>query len=284
VKTTEKLDTLIDFFFAIKPPTEDEWQCIIYLNAMASTEFKDTRSSLDTLLSAGTLLSAAIAARIKHEQVRIDGENADTAANKASFTVFTKRAAAEVPARSFPNGQGLCANPQCKSRAKQFHDWDHCYGPGGHIPAPKGTGKAKRGGGSSRKDKAKVAVNSSDDSDNQAAFASDRSFFADTNVPHGETTSFDWSTTSVNIAHMARKEPEVLAALILYLDTGATSSICPILKYFTKITLCIRIVSGVGGSSVKAVGISEVRICVGNRPRFGYLIRLGLGCLGRGRR
>ncbi|KAJ6581294.1 hypothetical protein B0H19DRAFT_1251518 [Mycena capillaripes] len=33
VKTTEKLDRLIDSFFAIKPPTEDEWRCIIYLNA-----------------------------------------------------------------------------------------------------------------------------------------------------------------------------------------------------------------------------------------------------------
>jgi hypothetical protein len=67
VKTTEKLDTLVDSFFAIKPPTEDEWRCIIYLNAMAGAEFKDARSSLDTLLSAGSLSSAAVAARIKHE-------------------------------------------------------------------------------------------------------------------------------------------------------------------------------------------------------------------------
>ncbi|KAJ6571616.1 hypothetical protein B0H19DRAFT_1231346, partial [Mycena capillaripes] len=91
VKTTEKLDTLVNSFFAIKPPTEDEWRCIIYLNAMAGAEFKDARSSLDTLLSAGSLSSAAVAARIKHEQVRIDSENAETTANEASFAAFTKR-------------------------------------------------------------------------------------------------------------------------------------------------------------------------------------------------
>ncbi|KAJ7925435.1 hypothetical protein B0H13DRAFT_2314436 [Mycena leptocephala] len=55
-KTTEKLDTLVDSFFAIKPLTEDEWRCIILLNAMAGAEFANAQSSLDTLLSAGHCL------------------------------------------------------------------------------------------------------------------------------------------------------------------------------------------------------------------------------------
>jgi hypothetical protein len=162
-ETIEKLDTLINSFFAIRPPTEDEWRCIIYLNAIAGSEFKDARSSLDTLLSAGSLSSAAVTARINHEQVRIDGESAENTANEASFAVFTKRLEMETPAKSYPNGQGPCANPQCKGRAKLFHDWDHCYGPGGRMKAPKG--KGKRGGGPLKKDKAKVAVDSSDESD-----------------------------------------------------------------------------------------------------------------------
>jgi hypothetical protein len=103
-------------------------------------------------------------------------------------------------------------------------------------------------------------------------FASDsagyRSFFADGNTPRGETTSFDWFTVSADIAHLARNKPDVLAALVLYLDTGATSSICPILKYFTKITPCMRNVSGVGGSSIKAIGIGEVRVRIGKGRHF----------------
>jgi hypothetical protein len=101
---------------------------------MAGAEFATAQSSLDTLLSARTLSSAAVAMRIKHEQVRIDMENAEAVRNEASFTAFTKQyqaQSASAPAKSFPNGQGPCTNPQCKGRAKQYHDWDHCYGPGG---------------------------------------------------------------------------------------------------------------------------------------------------------
>ena len=111
VKVTERLDTLIDSFFAVRPPTEDEWRCIIYLNAMAGAEFKDARSSLDTLLSAGSLSSSAVAARIKHEQVRINAENAETTANEASFAAFAKRMESQAPPKSYPNGKGPCANP-----------------------------------------------------------------------------------------------------------------------------------------------------------------------------
>ncbi|KAJ7653217.1 hypothetical protein DFH06DRAFT_1204987 [Mycena polygramma] len=255
--TSEKLQTLVNAFFAVRPPTQDEWTSILFLNAMAGPDFKDARSSLDTLLSAGKLASSSVVARIKHEQVRINGEMAEAASQEASFAAFSKRYEQMAPKPEYPNGQGPCKNPQCKSRVKQFHDWDHCYGPGGRMKAPKGKGKR---GGSSPKEKAKLAAaaNSSDESDDQAAFASDsagyRSFFADANAPRGETASFDWSTISPDVAHLARSRPTVLAALILYLDTGATSSICPILKYFTKITPCMRTVSGVGGSSIKAIG------------------------------
>jgi hypothetical protein len=124
------------------------------------------------------------------------------------------------------------------------------------MKAPKG--KGKRGGGPSKKDKSKVAVDSSDESDDIAVFASDlagyRSFFADGNTPCRETTSFDWSTVSADIAHLACNKPDVLVALVLYLDTGVTSSICSILKYCTKITPCMHNVSGVSGSSIKAIG------------------------------
>ncbi|KAJ6493099.1 hypothetical protein C8R45DRAFT_1212580, partial [Mycena sanguinolenta] len=89
--TSDKLQVHIDAFFAIRPPTQDEWTSILYLNAMAGSEFKDARSSLDTLLSAGKLSSASVVARINHEQVRIDAENAETATNEASFATFSKR-------------------------------------------------------------------------------------------------------------------------------------------------------------------------------------------------
>jgi hypothetical protein len=74
-----------------------------------------------------------------------------------------------------------------------------------------------------------------------------------------ETTSFDWDQ-----AHVAA----IVKAIILYLDTGATSSICPILKYFTKIIPCNHNVSGVGGSSIKAVGIGEIRVRIGKGRHF----------------
>jgi hypothetical protein len=123
---------------------------------MSAVEFKDARSALDTLLSTGSLSSAAVSAQIKHEQVRIDAENAETVANETSFAAFTKQYEAQgASAKSYPNRQGPCTNPQCKGRAKQFHNWDHCYGPGGRIKPPKG--KAKRGG-APRKEKAKAAV------------------------------------------------------------------------------------------------------------------------------
>ncbi|KAJ7487057.1 hypothetical protein FB451DRAFT_1391915 [Mycena latifolia] len=202
-KTTEKLDTLVDSFFAIKPPTEDEWRCIILFNAMAGAEFANAQSSLNTLLSAGTLSSIAVAARINHEQVRIDAENAETAKNEASFAAFTKQCEAQGrTAKSYPNGQGPCENPLCTGSAKKYHDWDHCYGPGGCIKPPKGKGKKPR------KAQVKVAVadESSDKSDEKAAFASDASGYT----------------------HLALNKPDVLATLILYLDTGATSSICPV--------------------------------------------------------
>ncbi|KAJ7348079.1 hypothetical protein DFH08DRAFT_960434 [Mycena albidolilacea] len=267
--------------FSVQTPTEDLWHCIIYLNTMAGSELKDTRLLLNTLLSAGTLSSASVAARIKHEQVRIDTENAETATTKSSFAAFSRQAAAEALKRAFANGQGPCANPQCTDHTKWFHDWDHCYGLGRHIKPPAATGKAKRGGGKSQKDKAKVAVDSSDESDDQAAFISNsagyRSFFTDISTPHGETTSFDWSTVSPDIAHLTCNKPDILAALVLYLDTGATSSICPILKYFTKITPCMRNVSGVSGSLIKAIGIGKVRICMGKGHHF--ILKVVLYCL-----
>ncbi|KAJ7479648.1 hypothetical protein FB451DRAFT_1448774 [Mycena latifolia] len=224
-QTSDKLQTLIDTFFAIRPPTQDEWTAILFLNAMAGAEFKDARSSLDTLLSAGTLSSAAVVTRIKHEQIRINAENAETTTKEASFAAFSKRYEAETGSR-----------PENASKGRSQK-------------------KEKKGGG--QKDDAKVAVDSDDESDEQAAFANDtsgyRSFFADSESSPHETTSVDWSKNARDEAHIAHDK------LVLYLDTGATSSICPILAHFTKIEPCTRNISGVGGSSIKAIGIGEVR-------------------------
>ncbi|KAJ7637361.1 hypothetical protein DFH06DRAFT_655153 [Mycena polygramma] len=135
--TSDKLQKLIDAFFAVRPPMQDEWTSILFLNAMSGPKFKDARASLDTLLSAGSLTSAAVIMRIRHEQVRINTENTEAASQEASFAAFSKRYAEQSGSKpEFTNGQGPCANPQCKGFAKRYHDWDHCYGPGGRVKRP----------------------------------------------------------------------------------------------------------------------------------------------------
>ncbi|KAJ6614193.1 hypothetical protein B0H10DRAFT_2221502 [Mycena sp. CBHHK59/15] len=139
-QTTDKIQAPGDSFFAIKPPTEDKWRSLLFLNAMSGTEFNEAHSALDTLLSAGTLMPSAVISRINHEQIHINTENAEAAASEASFAAFNKRYEVQggTGKPEYPNGQGPCANPQFKGSAKHYHDWDHCYGPGGRIKRPKG--------------------------------------------------------------------------------------------------------------------------------------------------